>query len=334
VSNRGSISAGWLAALVAVVALLPASATASVAGKQSRGDAASTELPAAHSARQALRFWTPARMRAARPLDAPKAAGGGLAETSAAEADGAGGGLLGGAERAVADFAEVADPAAPGFRENGAIFVNLPHGEGLARCSGTSVDAPNMSVVFTAAHCVNDGGFDKWFDRDWIFVPGYHDGVRPFGVFVAKWLGVTRPWIEGGSENGDVGAAVVSRNERGQRLGAAVGGYGIAWNLPPRQVFDVHGYPAAPPFDGASQRICTSKPFLGHDFASFLWLGPLNMAVDCPLTGGASGGGWTIRGDVLNGVTDYGYSDDARTTFGPYFGRAVGALYRQGARVR
>jgi hypothetical protein len=314
-----------------LIVLLAASATAPAVAGATGSDAASTKLPAAHSARQALRFWTPARMRAARPLDAPKAAGGGLAEASAAEAPS---GLLAGAERALADFAEVADPTAPGFRENGAIFVKLPRGEGLARCSGTSVDAPNMSVVFTAAHCVNDGGLDKWFDRDWVFVPGYHDGVLPFGVFVAKWLGVTRPWIEGGSENGDVGAAVVSHNERGQRLGAAVGGYGIAWNLSPRQVFDVHGYPAAKPFDGASQRVCAGKPFLGHDFASFLWLGPLNMAVDCPLTGGASGGGWTIRGDVLNSVTDYGYSDEARTTFGPYFGRAVGALYRRAAGVR
>jgi hypothetical protein len=272
-------------------------------------------------------------MQAARPLDAPRPTGGGLASSSAA-AEGADGELLGGARRAVADFAEVADPTAPGFRENGAIFVDLPRGQGLARCSGTSVNAPNMSVVFTAAHCVNDGGFGKWFDRDWIFVPGYHDGVRPFGVFVAKWLGVTRPWIDGGSENGDVGAAVVSRNERGQRLGAAVGGYDIAWNLSPRQVFDVHGYPAAQPFDGASQRLCAGKPFLGHDFASFLWRGPLNMGIDCPLTGGASGGGWTIRGNVLNSVTDYGYSDDARTTFGAYFGNAVRALYRQAARVR
>lgn len=317
-----------------VGALLPASVAASSAGPPLRGSVTSIELSAPHSARQALRFWTPARMRAARPIDAPRPTGGGLAKSSAAPAGGTEEGLLGGAERAVADFAEVADPTVPGFRENGAIFVNLPHGQGLARCSGTSVNAPNMSVVFTAAHCVNDGGFDKWFNRDWIFVPGYHDGVRPFGVFVAKWLGVTRPWIDGGSENGDVGAAVVSRNERGQRLGAAVGGYDIAWNLSPRQVFDVHGYPAARPFDGASQRLCAGKPFLGHDFASFLWLGPLNMGIDCPLTGGASGGGWTIRGNVLNGVTDYGYSDDARTTFGAYFGNAVRALYRQAAKVR
>jgi hypothetical protein len=295
------------------------------------GDASSTEVS---TARDALRFWTPARMRAARPIDMQRQGSAELARPSAASPEPDRGGLLDGAEQAVAEFAEVADPTAPGFRQNGAIFVDLPHHQGLARCSGTSVNAPNMSVVFTAGHCVNAGGPRRWFDRDWIFVPGYHDGVRPFGVFVAKWLGATAPWVHGGSENADVGAAVVMRNERGRRLGAAVGGYDIAWNLPARQVFAVHGYPAAPPFDGATQRICEDTPFLGHDLASFLWTGPLNLALTCRVTGGGSGGAWTIHGDVLNSVTNYGYSDDPATNFGAYFGDAVRDLYKQAAKVR
>lgn len=284
------------------------------------------------SARQALRFWTPARMSSARPLEAPALEGRGSgqvvgARSSAAEGQGLGGGQVG------SDFAVVPDPTAPGFRQNGAIFIVLPHGFGLGRCSGTSVDAPNRSVVITAGHCVNEGG-RQWFNNNWVFVPGYHDGVRPFGVFVAKWLGATSPWVNGGSENADVGAAVVSRNERGQRLGDVVGGDGIAFGLPPSQVFDVHGYPVAPPFDGASQRVCTGSPYLGHDLLSFLQTGPLNLALSCEVTGGASGGGWTIRGNVLNGVTDYGYGDDPTTDFGSYFGGAVRELYELASRVR
>lgn len=284
-------------------------------------------------ARQALRFWTPARMRRARPLGPPESGQGGLARASQAPRSGEGGS----ADSAVAarsDFAAVADPTAPGSRQNGAIFIVLPEGGGLARCSGTSVDAANLSVVFTAGHCVNEGGPGHWFDGNWVFVPGYHEGLRPFGVFAAKWLGATAPWIEDGSENADVGAAVVGRNERGQRLGAAVGGDRIAFGLPPSQVFDVHGYPVAPPFDGATQRICAATPFLGHDVASFLWRGPLNLGLTCDVTGGASGGGWTIDGDVLNGVTDYGYGDDQTTDFGSYFGGAVRALYERAAGMR
>lgn len=324
-TRRGSSIVGLLVVLAACL-VLPATGSAT--------DATASAKPiATASVREALRFWTPARMRAARPIDTAREGSAELAQPSAApEPDP--GGLLGGAEQAVAEFAEVADPTVPGFRQNGAIFVDLPHQQGLARCSGTSVNAPNMSVVFTAGHCVNAGGPRQWYDRNWVFVPGYHDGVRPFGVFTAKWLGATAPWIGEGSENADVGAAVVSRNERGQRLAAAVGGYGIAWNLPARQVFDVHGYPAAPPFDGDTQRLCIGKPFLGHDLASFLWTGPLNLALTCRVTGGGSGGAWTIHGDVLNSVTDYGYSDDPATNFGAYFGDAVRALYGRAARVR
>jgi hypothetical protein len=281
------------------------------------------------SVRQALRFWTPARMRQARPLEAPLRRQGGLARISATPTAGE---QQGAGAAAESDFVPVADPTAPGFRQNGAIFIVLPHGFGFGRCSGTSVNAPNRSVVITAGHCVNE--FGHWFNQDWVFVPGYHNGVRPFGVFVAKWLGATAPWARGGSENADIGAAVVSRNERGQLLGAAVGGYDIAFGLSPRQTFDVHGYPAAPPFDGSTQRICADTPFLGHDLLSFLETGPLNLALTCEVTGGASGGGWTIHDDVLNGVTNYGYGDDPTTDFGSYFGAAARRLYRTAARMR
>jgi V8-like Glu-specific endopeptidase len=271
-------------------------------------------------------------MRQARPLEAPTPRGDGPAGVSATPSAGGEGQDSTDGQVGSSDLAVVPDPTAPGFRQNGAIFIVLPHHLGFGRCSGTAVDAPNRSVVITAGHCVNE--FRHWFNQDWVFVPGYHDGVRPFGVFVAKWLGATDRWVGGGSENVDVGAAVVSRNERGQTLGAAVGGDHIAFGLSPNQVFDVHGYPVAPPFDGSSQRVCAGTPFLGHDLASFLWTGPLNLAVSCDVTGGASGGGWTIHGDVLNGVTNYGYGDDPATDFGAYFGGAVRELYEQAARMR
>jgi V8-like Glu-specific endopeptidase len=219
-------------------------------------------------------------------------------------------------------------------RVNGVIFIVTPFG--LGRCSGTSVNAPNYSVVFTAGHCIHSGSpFGWWLGGRWVFVPGYRYGQRPFGVFPAKWVDTTKQWRKTGSENFDVGAAVVSRNERGQLLAKAVGGTGIAWGLKARQVFDVHGYPAELPFDGETQRICTQTPFLGHDTLSFLSPGPLNLAVDCDVTGGASGGGWTIAGkETLNSVTDYGYTDDPATDFGAYFGKEVGRLYSRAGSVK
>lgn len=288
------------------------------------------------SAREASAFWTPARMQAAEPIEvtlprSPRASRvaneRGRPVRVAAEAPRV--------NELGSDFVEVADPTAPGFRVHGAIFVDLGF-FGYGRCSGTAVRSRNESVLITAAHCINSGGpRGRWFREEAAFIPAYRFGQRPFGLFPVRWIDTTKQWRASGSENFDVGAMVVGRNERGESLTEAVGGAGIAWNLKPRQTFDVHGYPAEPPFDGETQRICQGTPFLGHDPASFAMSGPLNLAVSCGLNGGASGGGWMIDGgETLNGVTDYGYFDPASPAYGAYFGKEVARLYGRAAAVR
>lgn len=318
-------------ALACVSAAISASAIPAALGAPAAPSLGAFVSPAA-----AAKFWTPARLRRATALTAtPRTGVGPALATPDRIAPGRVPPLDAAGASASSAFDPVTDPEAPGNRESGAIFVALAHGEGVARCSGTSVSAGNRSVVFTAGHCVYDGGaHGRWLAGKWVFIPGYHNGERPFGVFPAKWLGTTQPWQRHGSENGDVGVAVVARNERGQLLADAVGAAGIAWGQPPQQSFDIHGYPVAPPYNGSSQRLCAATPFLGHDFGSFLWWGPLNLAVDCPVTGGASGGGWLIDGNTINSVTDYGYPDDPKTDYGAYFGGAVHDLYKRAAKIK
>jgi hypothetical protein len=306
-----------------LVALGVVGGVPALAGAATTGVAASPE-----SAAEASSFWTPQRMRSARPVEVAGPGAGGEAAASGTSTS---------TPPVVAphsDFVEVPDPADPVSRVNGAIFFEI-EGE-LGRCSGTAVDSPNRSVVFTAGHCVHElgGKHSDWYRGHWTFVPAYRFGQRPFGVFPAKWLDATTRWVKEGNENFDVAAAVLGRNEKGQTLGAAVGGDRIAFNLPPRQIFDVHGYPVGRPFDGETQRICSGASYLGHDPESFLAPGPLTLAVPCQVTGGASGGGWTIHGDVLNGVTDYGYPEDPQTDFGAYFGPEVARLYHRVARFK
>jgi hypothetical protein len=314
---------GAVALLCLLIALGAVAASPALAATAARSGVA-----VGGSAAEASSFWTPQRMRSAVPVEVPgPGTGAAMAGASA----------LGTAPPAVAphsDFVEVPDPTDPVSRVNGAVFFEFK-GE-LARCSGTAVDSPNRSVVFTAGHCVHEPGgrFGDWYRGHWTFVPAYRFGQRPFGVFPAKWLDATGRWVGEGNENFDVAAAVLGRNEKGQRLGAAVGGDGIAFNRSPRQVFDVHGYPVGRPFDGETQRLCAGAAFLGHDPESFLAPGPLSLGVPCQVTGGASGGGWTIHGDVLNGVTDYGYPEDPQTVFGAYFGTEVAKLYHRVARFR
>lgn len=291
------------------------------------------------SAHQAEQFWTPQRMREAKPLEVKRPSRPSPAASRAAARDRRGTAHRVAPEAArpsleTTNFEQVSDPTAPEYRINGAIFLSFGI-FGYGRCSGTAVNSGNQSVVFTAAHCVNSGGRDgRWFPGEWVFVPAYRYGQRPFGVFPARWLDTTKQWRRSGSENFDVAAAVVGPNNRGELLGEAVGGAGIAWNLKARQTFDVHGYPAEEPFDGETQRICRGVPFIGHDPRSFLFPGPLNLAVPCEVTGGASGGGWTIDGSTLNGVTNYGYFDETTPDYGAYFGKEVARLYGRAAKVR
>lgn len=314
-------------ALAITLALVAGSVPTAVAHSVSHGRAAGS-----------IRFWTPARMKQARPLDLPRQ------DRAQVVLDGrlqarfekphVHPPLLATEEaRASSPSETVADPTASTSRQHGAVFIDTPFG--LGRCSGTSVNAPNFSVVFTAAHCIRTPGIrGSWVDFHWVFVPGYRYGQRPFGVFPAKWIDTTRQWRTNGSGNFDVGAAVVTRNQKGQLLARAVGAAGIAWGLKAKQVFDVHGYPAAPPFDGETQQVCSQTPFLGHDSRSFLQPGPLNLAVECDVTGGASGGGWTIRGRILNSVTSYGYENAPNTDFGSYFGKEVSRLFHRAAKVK
>jgi V8-like Glu-specific endopeptidase len=276
--------------------------------------AAIPSISFAEEASAARRFWTAARMQAARPREGqgPAAHGSSLNPVLTATSE------------------TIPDPTLRQYRVNGAIFIN--EGGGYGRCSGTSVVSPNKSAVITAGHCVYDEGI--WSNQKWVFVPGYHHGERPFGTFTAHWLGTTPAWHGRENENFDVGAAVVGRNEKGQTLAAAVGADRVATGLSPQQTFDVYGYPVEKPFNGGTLQVCREAPFEGHDFGSLLTPGPLNLAISCDDSAGGSGGGWVIEGDVVDGVTTYGYDEDPFTNFGPYFGGAVAHLYTRAKRVR
>jgi hypothetical protein len=234
--------------------------------------------------------------------------------------------------RAGATSETVPDPTLPGLAVNGVAFISEGLFGGFGRCSGTSVNSPNLSLVFTAGHCVYEGG--RWSARKWVFVPGYRHGERPFGTFTAHWLGTTPQWLASENSNYDVGVAVVSRNERGQRLAAAVGADGVAWGLPPDQEFDVYGYPVERPFNGATLQLCPKAAYVGHDLYAFLTPGPLELGVQCNISAGSSGGGWVIAGGLLDGVTSSSYTSDPNTSYGPYFGRAVARLYARASKVR
>ncbi len=269
--------------------MLAASAGASVESKrvkQSRDDVVS--------------YWTPERMRNAKPAEhqlAGKPGGGGGKPTAGAATEVAG--------------PYTSNPTSTNgkvfFTENGVNYV----------CSGTAVDSTNGGTVWTAGHCVNEGPGD--FVTNWAFVPAYRDGVRPYGTFAAATLKTTSQWAGSGDFRYDFGAAAVSP-AGGKSLTASIGaGRGMAFNYNRSgQTYSAFGYPAANPFNGQRLWVCGDAPLYMNDSG--------NMGIQCNLTGGSSGGGW-ISGGLVYSVNSYGYNSLKNVMFGPYQGSDAQALY-------
>ncbi|MEU8266862.1 trypsin-like peptidase domain-containing protein [Sphaerisporangium sp. NPDC049002] len=307
------------------------------------------------------RFWTPAKMAAARPLDLVRSRGG---RTTTAPSGGAGSVAPGShsVKRADTPAAPVtpttppppvtsASPSASPspaatpsasptpvsvmaarstgapwagggaiVKTEGRVFFTY-QGRG-ASCSGTAVSSANKSVVLTAGHCVKLGGT---FHTNWVFVPGYRDGARPYGTWVATNLLTTTQWNTSEDMNYDVAAAVVAPLN-GERLVDVVGGQGIAFNQARGQQMYAFGYPAASPYDGSKLIYCGGRVFDDYLIST-------DQGLSCDMTGGSSGGGWFTSFNrstglgTLNSVNSFKYNFAPYWMFGPYFGPEAQAVY-------
>jgi V8-like Glu-specific endopeptidase len=317
--------AGAVLALCAVAALAtpsqaePAPDDRAVELKRNAGPPAGA-VRAVHQSEPAriTSYWTARRMRRARPLellrDRPPRGG---RASSAAPARPA---LHQGFNRF-----ELADTTSFPNRTHGQVFFTLP-GERDFTCSGTVVTANSHSVVLTAGHCIHDGGAGSGFATNWIFVPGYRDGSRPFGEWPAARLTSTAGWVEGANFSFDVGAAVVARNANGQGIQDVVGARGIAFNRPRDQLYRSFGYPAGRPalgFDGERAFACDSG-YGGDDATTSP---PQTMVIGCDMDVGASGGAWVAGGSVVSSVNSYKYVLEPDHIYGPYFGPAVESFH-------
>ncbi|MFD0558659.1 V8-like Glu-specific endopeptidase [Stackebrandtia endophytica] len=193
-----------------------------------------------------------------------------------------------------------------------------------ASCSGNAVTSGNSSTVLTAGHCVKYQG--NWH-TNWVFVPGYHDGQRPYGTWTAASTHAIPQWVSSEDMNYDVGAAVVNPLD-GQNLTDVVGGQGVTFNQAHNQAMYAFGFPAADPYDGEKFIYCSGNsikdPLLTNDHG-----------LSCDMTGGSSGGPWFLDFDEATGtglqasVNSFGYIFLPGYMFGPHFGSEAQALYNE-----
>ncbi|MFI7103777.1 trypsin-like peptidase domain-containing protein [Streptomyces sp. NPDC050161] len=134
---------------------------------------------ALRTAQETERYWTPERIAAAVPLDAPQTAG----DADDRPAPGA---------RRKRSLAEPSHPRDTGIATVGVFLIRGADGSATPNqfCSAGAVASPTKSLVITAAHCLKG---DKR-GRDFAFVPGYRAGASkaggtggtgetPYGIF-------------------------------------------------------------------------------------------------------------------------------------------------------
>ncbi|GAA0345705.1 hypothetical protein NE235_28885 [Actinoallomurus spadix] len=124
-------------------------------------------------------------------------------------------------------------------RRVGAIFSHDTSGTHF--CTGSTVDSPGHNLIITAAHCLH-GGKGSSYTSDLVFVPGYHDGKAPYGVWKIRSLLVDTRWAHGSDEDLDVGFAVVAPLN-GKNVGDVVGVNTLGIDPGFRNVVRVTGYP-------------------------------------------------------------------------------------------
>jgi hypothetical protein len=293
---------------VLAVGAVPSAGTAGEASTDTRGSAVHTAAATTPAAQERVKaYWTPARMRAAKPADT-----GPVSASDAAPAHGT--------STKIADMAAKKPPQQPTASASvtsttGKVFFSMDGGNWV--CSGAATSSGNRSVVTTAGHCVKDGA-GSWA-TNWAFVPAYNNGARPYGTWTARNLVTTNAWATQTDINYDGGFAVMNALN-GRYLTDVVGGQGIAFNQPRGLYYNAYGYPAAAPFNGQTLQSCAG--YAQND----IYGGTQSQRIPCNMTGGSSGGPWLTSG-LINSVNSFGYNGVRNQMFGPYFGSAIQSAY-------
>jgi hypothetical protein len=355
VKTLGALAAGALTVLTFANAPIAAASTAASTTHASSGPAVisgparltpavaamvkGTGLAARESA--LAHYWTPARMKAAKPDWQMR----GLGALAGAKPGADGTTKVSGPATRIAGTTSATTPK-PADRAGArrlkphSFYPNYPVGSPVARtagkvfftsfgvnyvCSGTIVNTEGKSTVWTAGHCVSDG---RAWNYNWVFVPNYASGSAPYGVWSSYQLWTTTAWFNNNNDfDEDVGASIMYRNG-GRRITDYLGGQGIAWNYPVGYYMYAFGYPQASPFNGCclveNSGYTYSANFDGDNDGETIYM--LN-----DMTGGSSGGGWLnwFNGNwgYINGHNDFKYTAYPQYMYSPYYGNQVGSLY-------
>lgn len=218
------------------------------------------------------------------------------------------------------------------YRASGKLFFNI--GTSTYICSASLI---KPGIVVTAAHCVANFGKSQYYSN-WQFVPGYRNGVAPYGTWSVSQARVLTAYYDGtdpcaasGIVCQDDVAVLALKAQNGVNVGTNTGWYAYGWNGAGftgsglAQITQI-GYPACLDNAGFMERN-DSFGFKSVELSNNTIIGSL-------MCGGSSGGPWLVnfgRRPALTGTTA-GTAADPNTVVGvTSWGYAGTSAKEQGA---
>ncbi len=200
--------------------------------------------------------------------------------------------------------------AAPVPRTVGRLFFT--NSDGVDRsCSGSTINNKNGNLVMTAGHCVH-GGKGKGWSRNIVFVPAYYNGSRPLGTWYYQDVVTFSAWINDSDFYYDQAMVKMAPNAQGRNIISVAGGNGlVSGNSTVQPNTRIWGYPADQPYNG-------QRPYYCDGDTNTYAFNANDSAMNCDMTGGASGGPWLK--DRVNDNLGYVYAVTSRRT---YYGRPL-----------
>lgn len=260
-------------------------------------------------------FWTAARMKSATPAGAASPSG--VAASASPQASPA-------ASPSPSPTAPAGIPSPTYFNgvpTVGALFFTT--GTQAHFCTASVVDSVRLDLVLTAAHCVYGS---SGYATNVAYVPGWHQGVSPYGAWPVEAITVARGWRQSQDPDLDFAfLAVAPPAGTSKPVQLVTGGLRLGVNTPYAQQITPVGYN-----NTDDQPIkCATRSF---EFEATQIAFYCNNYQD-----GTSGGPWithfnpaTGTGTVVGEIGGYEQGGDYPwESFSPYYGWAILRLFVQ-----
>jgi V8-like Glu-specific endopeptidase len=205
----------------------------------------------------------------------------------------------------------------PAVAALGALFS-----DGVHFCSGSVVHSPAGDLVLTAAHCVHDGA-GGGYRTDLAFVPGYHDGAGPYGVWTVDHITVPSGWTTASDPDLDVAFVTVRQAGNPMSIESLTGANQVGFLRGFINEVTLAGYP-----DTADAVVTCQNTTSRQD--------TYQLRVGCAgFPAGTSGAPWVVNvdpasklGTVVGVIGGYEEGGDSDVCYSSYFDDDIESLYK------